>query len=233
MKLPVHRKGSALADKNKCSTTVSSDRSITLFTTPPTASKAAKGEQKCSPVTVVEFLQYQGRSVHRVLGDGNCMFRSLSHQIYGTEDEHLNIRLILQQVLEENLETYEKFWIQTDVPFSVHVQQLKNQGVWGTHVELLAATDYYQIPVYILCTVYGSTGKLTCTWHMFNSQPSRYSPSTSLRANHLPLPFTKDHIELAHSADHYDSVVPCTGDQTPLSLPNIITKESDTILMLE
>ena len=116
---------------------------------------------------------------------------------------------------------------------SLYTYKLKNQGVWGTHVELLAATDYYQIPVYILCTVHRSTGKLTYTWHIFNSQPSRYSPSTSFRANCLPLPFTKDHIELAHSADHYDSVVPCTGDQTPLSLPNIITKESDTILMLE
>jgi hypothetical protein len=227
VKSPLHHKESTLADKSK-PTKVSSDRSITLFTSPP---GVAKGEQKCSPVTVIEFLQCQGRTVHRVLGDGNCMFRSLSHQVYGTEDEHQNVRLTLQQVLEENLETYEKFWIQTDVPFSVHVQRLKNQGVWGTHVELLAAIDHYQIPVCIcMVHVHGSSGKLTSMWHMFNSQPSRYSPSTSLRAN-LPLPFTKDHIELAHTADHYDSVVPCTGDRTPLSLPHIISKESDTIIL--
>ena len=207
---------------------VSSDKSITHFTTPPSTSKPAKGEQNCSPMTVIEFLQYQGRTVHRVLGDGNCMFRSLSHQIYGTEDEHQNIRLILQ-VLEKNLEMYEKFWIQADVSFSVHVQRLKNQGVWGTHVELLAATNYYQIPVCI-CTAHGSSRNPTYTWHRFNSQPSRYSPSTFLYAN-LPLPFTQDHIELAHSTDHYDSVVPCTGAQTPLSLPYIITKESDTVLL--
>ena len=168
-------------------------------------------------------------TIHRVLGDSNCMFRSLSHQIYGTEDEHQSIRLTLQQVLEENLDTYEKFWIQTDVSFPLHVQKLKNQGVWGTHVELLAASDYYQIPVCIY-TVRGLSENLTCTWHMFNSQPSRCSLSTSLHAN-LPLPFTQDHIELAHSTDHYDSVVPCTGDQPPLPLPHIITKESDSILL--
>ena len=146
------------------------------------------------------------------------MFRSLSHQIYGTEDEHRNIRLVLQHVLEENFEVYEKFWIQTNVSFSSHVQRLKNQGVWGTQVELLAATDYYQVPIYV-CTVRGSGGNLTCAWHMFNSQPSRCSFSTSLHAT-LPLPFTQDHIELVHSTDHYDSAVPCRGnDQIPPTSP--------------
>ena len=90
----------------------------------------------------------------------------------------------------------------------------------------------FLLPVCI-CTAHSSSRNLTYTWHnMFNSQPSRYSPSTSLYAN-LPLPFTfiQDHIELAHSTDHYDSVVPCTGAQAPLSLLHIITKESDIILL--
>lgn len=228
-----HHTGRTLGDENvitsKSSKPKVSDKSIT-HTTLPSTSKAAESEQSCSPMTATEFLRCQGRTIHCVLGDGNCMFRSLSHQIYGTEDKHQKIRLALQQVLEENFEMYEKFWIQTDVSFSSHVQRLKNQGVWGTHVELLAATDYYHIPVCV-CTVCGSDGNLTCTWHMLNSQPSRCSFSTSLHAT-LPLPFTQDHIELVHSTDHYDSVVPCTGsDQIPLPLPHIITKESDTILL--
>ena len=108
MKLPVHHKGSTLSDENKSSkpTKVSLDMSITRFTTPTSTSIAPKGEQNSSSMTVLEFLQYQGQTVHRVLGDGNCMFiiRSLSHQVYGTEDEHWNTRLTLQ-VLEEILET--------------------------------------------------------------------------------------------------------------------------------
>ena len=138
-----------------------------LSLAPLLTSKAAKGEQNCSLVTVTEC---QGRTVDRVLGDGNCMFRSLSHQIYGME-EHQSIRLTLQ-VLEENLDTYEKYWIQTGVSFPLHVQRLKNQGVWGTYVELLAASDYYQVPVCIY-TIRHLSESLLCTWHMFNSQPSR------------------------------------------------------------
>ena len=61
----------------------------------------------------------QGSTVHCVLGDGNCMFRT---QIYGTEDEHQKIRL---HVLHEIFEVYKKFWIQADVSFSSSVQRLK------------------------------------------------------------------------------------------------------------
>ena len=161
-------------------------------TSSSSTTKVSQDKQSCPSMTISQFLRSQGRTVYHVLGDGNCMFRSLSHQIYGTENEHRNIRLTLQQVLEENMETYKKFWIQMDTSFSLHVQMLKSQGVWGTHVELLAASDYYQYPVYI-CAVRGSSENLTCRWHMFNSQPSRCTLSTSLPAK-LPLPFTQDHI---------------------------------------
>lgn len=132
-----YHKGRTLSDENvitsKSSKPKVSDKSIT-HTTLPSTSKAAEGEQSCSPMTVTEFLRCQGRTIHCVLGDGNCMFRSISHQIYGTEDKHQKIRLTLQQVLEENFEMYEKFWIQTDVSFFSHIQRLKKSRCVGyTH----------------------------------------------------------------------------------------------------
>ncbi len=37
-------------------------------------------------------LMERGLRVRRVAGDGNCLFRSISHQLYGTEDHHMLMR---------------------------------------------------------------------------------------------------------------------------------------------
>ena len=41
---------------------------------------------------LLPFLQKQGRTVERALGDGNCLFRSLSLQLTGTQDHHIKLR---------------------------------------------------------------------------------------------------------------------------------------------
>ena len=41
----------------------------------------------------------------------------------------------------------------------VHIQRIKNEGVWSTHMELLVATDYYRIPAVYIC---GPSGNLMC-----------------------------------------------------------------------
>ena len=38
------------------------------------------------------LLCQQHRKIIHILGEGNCFFRSLSYFIYGTRDEHLNVR---------------------------------------------------------------------------------------------------------------------------------------------
>lgn len=39
-------------------------------------------------------LQRVGCVVKSVLGDGNCLFRSFSHQVYGSEDHHAIMRRV-------------------------------------------------------------------------------------------------------------------------------------------
>ena len=38
------------------------------------------------------FLAYYGRKLDSVLGDGNCMFRSLAKQLSGDSDKHGQLR---------------------------------------------------------------------------------------------------------------------------------------------
>ena len=107
------------------------------------------------------------------------MFRSLSHQLHGTKDKHSNVCLVVQKVMEEK---YNSYWIQIKTTFSQHVQLIKNQGVWGTQVELLAASDYYQLPIYVCAA--NSSGTYQC--HTFKPEPQRQPISRSKPAFSSP-----------------------------------------------
>ena len=96
---------------------------------------------------VDDFLMSQDRSAHLILPDGNCLFRALSHQLYGCEKYHVELRNILLHVLQGNFTTYKSFWIedtpQGKVTFQEHLKNLTKLGSWGTQVEIQAASDCY------------------------------------------------------------------------------------------
>ena len=49
--------------------------------------------------TFHQYNQPSGLSPVNVIGDGNCFFRSVSHQLYGTERHHPQIRALAIQHL--------------------------------------------------------------------------------------------------------------------------------------
>ena len=87
-----------------------------------------------------DFLNTQGRRCHAVVEDGNCMFRAISHQVFGLEDKHSEVRFAIQDTIQVNLELYRCLWIGNGT-FSEHVNNIKSCGIWGTQVELQAASD--------------------------------------------------------------------------------------------
>ena len=88
------------------------------------------------------------------MGDGNCMFCAIAHQLYGTDQQHSQLHLILQDIIEKNAMHYEPLWIGKDT-FSTHVNQIKLTGVWGTQVELQATSDLVGVPVYVALFIAG------------------------------------------------------------------------------
>ena len=47
------------------------------------------------------YLRRQGRRIEPSKGDGNCLFRTFSYQLTGTQDEHLALRTIAVRVVSE------------------------------------------------------------------------------------------------------------------------------------
>ena len=190
--------------------------SLTPLSTPP------------SMLTDVEsFLMSQNRHVHNVLPDGNCMFRALSHQLYGSDEHHSQVRSMLVEVIQSNRTTYQPYWIE-DMPwgkvtFDEHLQRLACEGSWGTQVELQAVSDCLNVT----CFVCSPNPSGIVRWER-RATPKNHTCSTIISPT---LPFTLSrHIELCYSQYHYKSVLPAEKG-TQLLPPVIVPRRSDSIVI--
>lgn len=153
------------------------------------------------------------------------MFRAIAHQLYGLDQQHSQLRLTLQEVIDKNIKHYEPLWIGKDT-FSTHVNQIKLAGVWGTQVELQATSDLLGVPVYV--ALLNSKG-IYC-WNLF--KPRRMDIEDPVNRLSIPIyPFTLNHIEIAqnHMHNHYDSIIPIFPGGHALQTPTIETHTVATI----
>ena len=81
------------------------------------------------------FLAYYGRKLDRVLGDGNCMFRSLAKQLSGDSDRHAQLRDKLCEFTSLNGELL-KGWVTEGLTLEEHLGYVCKPYVFGTQLEL-------------------------------------------------------------------------------------------------
>ena len=69
--------------------------------------------------------------------------------IFNNEDHHVLIRKILVQFEELNKEKFAKYLTASDATnINDHICSMVKPFVWGTQVELLAGSSFFQVPVY-------------------------------------------------------------------------------------
>ena len=120
-----------------------------------------------SALTDVEsFLMSQDHHLHNVLSDGYCMFRALSHELYGSDEHHHEVQRIPLEMIKSLTNLTGMKICHWEVTF---LQRLANLGSWGTQVELQAVSDYFNITVFVSKSLrYNEVGGKG------NTQASRY-----------------------------------------------------------
>ena len=76
-----------------------------------------------------------GLRLHNTLGDGNCLFRALSDQLYGTEVYHLTLRADITAWMAKYAERYEGF-VEDDRSFEDHLRCMREPGQFAFLVDL-------------------------------------------------------------------------------------------------
>lgn len=73
-------------------------------------------------------LRELGLYAAHTVGDGNCLFRALSDQLYGTPSHHLKLRQDICDWIEEHKERYAPF-VEDDRGLEHHLACMRQQGV--------------------------------------------------------------------------------------------------------
>lgn len=160
-----------------------------------------------------------------VQGDGNCLFRAVSDQVYGNENFHMIIREKCMDYIQAEREFFEKF---IEGNFDKYIEMKRKSGVWGDDVELQAISEIYNRPI----EIYSGDTKPLKTFHenedsFKNADLSQTGKnlkkeslsnlsSRQIEGNQLNLSFNPSKkkkkiypIRLSyHGGEHYNSIIP-------------------------
>jgi len=82
----------------------------------------------------------------KIQGDGNCLFRSISHQIYGNDSHHELVRGACIEYMRLEYAYFESF---VACDFDSYLEEKARLGVWGDEPEIQALCELYDRPAQV------------------------------------------------------------------------------------
>lgn len=145
-----------------------------------------------------EALSRMNLSIVSVDGDGNCLFRAVSHQVYGSDSYHGMVRSSCMDYMEANADFFSQFVVGGMDSFHLYVAAKRMNAVWGDDPEIHAMCEIYDLPAEIWAhdSRYGARKLLT--FHEGSRERVRGArsahPNTPMRLSY-------------YGGGHYDSIV--------------------------
>lgn len=136
-------------------------------------------------------LEELGYGIVSMEGDGNCLFRTVSHQVYGTPRYHREVRQFCCDYMECESEYFQPFVEGTAEDFQTYIELKRRDGTWGDDIEIQAMCELYNRPAQVFA----------------------YDPvlgAKQLRTFHESVGHVKDMTPMRlsfYGGGHYDSIV--------------------------
>lgn len=146
----------------------------------------------------IEALARKGLHVIEIEGDGNCLFRAISHQLYLNEDHHEALR---RQCVEHLVYHKKRFSLFCTEDFEEHVKEMSKVGIWGDELEIRALEEIIDRTI----RIYSS-----------DSPVADKAINTNFEEESLLKGVTPIYLAY-HGLNHYNSIY-CESNPLPLSL---------------
>jgi hypothetical protein len=91
-------------------------------------------------------LDFLGLTQAKMAGDGNCQFRSVSYELYGTQAHHAKLREVVVDWMRTNPDNYSPY-VEN---FDRYLKKMSRLGNWGDEITLRAMIDCLNIHVHLI-----------------------------------------------------------------------------------
>ncbi|ETV92824.1 hypothetical protein H310_13031 [Aphanomyces invadans] len=116
------------------------------------ASKKKAGRGSSGAGTDVHAIRQElakrGCQLVSIEADGNCLFRTLSDQIYGDQVHFASVRQRIVAHIQAHRDDLEPF-LEDEEEFDHYCRRMADDGVWGGNLELFAAAQVWQCNIVV------------------------------------------------------------------------------------
>jgi OTU domain-containing protein 5 len=143
-------------------------------------------------------------------GDGNCLFRSVAHQVYGDDALHTLVREKCCDYMESEKAFFSNFVVGGLSFFDQYIHAKRTSSCWGDDPEIQAMCELYNRPAEIWAFDRAAGARKLRTFHSTDSQQVAAVPSM-VSATGVPMRLS------FYGGGHYDSIVGMEFEEALLS----------------
>lgn len=136
-----------------------------------------------------------GLEIVEMAGDGNCLFRSIAHQLENNPSLHMKYRQEVTRYIASKRKHFELF-LEDDELFDDYIARMRVFGTWGGHPELYAASQLYKINI----AVY----QWQAPKYVINFDPSIHEDRSGIASNEKSIRTIKLSF---HGECHFNSII--------------------------
>lgn len=135
-------------------------------------------------------------------GDGNCFFRSVAHQMYGSDEYHDVVRQKCMDYMEEDAAFFSQFVEGGMAAFAMYVRAKRLDACWGDDPEIQAICEIYNRPAEIWAYDQHKGARKLRTFHESGGVGNNCTNASSGNSRTRPC------IRLSYyGGGHYDSMI--------------------------
>jgi len=183
--------------------------------------RGRKNYQSSEEVAFAKMMYGLGLEIRYMEGDGNCMFRSIADQLEGDSEQHGFYRQKIIDYVQKNSDHFRLF-IEDDEPFDDYVERMRQDGQWGGHPELFAASQC------LFCHI--TVHQTHAPRLLLPPPPDTVHDSVSVNHTQREVTVRKAHsMHLSYHGDQHYNSVRLLGDNTSTpALPITLSTSTST-----